>query len=81
MPSGFPLSIPSPCRAGYDVADFTGVDLRFGTLEDLDRLLTALDQASCCFPLTSIERASMPPAGYGSALTGGVVLRMGRLRH
>lgn len=31
---------PSPMvDGGYDVADYTGVDSRFGTMEDLDRLL------------------------------------------
>jgi alpha-glucosidase len=34
---------PSPMADfGYDIADFTGVDPRFGTLADLDRLLDAL---------------------------------------
>jgi alpha-glucosidase len=34
---------PSPMKDfGYDIADFTGVDARFGSIEDLDRLTAAL---------------------------------------
>jgi alpha-glucosidase len=34
---------PSPmAEFGYDIADFTGVDPRFGSLEDLDRLIEEL---------------------------------------
>src|SRR6185436_16743836 len=33
---------PSPMKDfGYDVADYTGIDARFGTLADFDRLIAA----------------------------------------
>ena len=32
---------------GYDISDYTGVDLVFGTLDDLDRLVAAAHGRGC----------------------------------
>jgi glycosidase len=38
---------PSPMLdGGYDIADFTGVDPRYGTLEDFGRLVEALHRCA-----------------------------------
>ncbi|MCR0983590.1 alpha-amylase family glycosyl hydrolase [Roseomonas populi] len=53
---------PSPMvDGGYDVSDYTGIDPRFGTMEDFDRLLSAMREAGIrlildCVPNHSSDR-------------------------
>ena len=62
---------PSPQRDnGYDVADYCGVDARYGTMEDVEALISEADQRGigCMFDMvfnhTSTEHAWSPDRAF-----------------